>query len=98
MRAIDLGRCSDDELFAPIERLDQPGHDRGGLAAAVQELFRRLRAEAAPDGLPYIEVAIAHLRRTFSQSDDDDGPELDGVREPRRLPPGIDTSTVRLAS
>ena len=73
---------SDDELIALIATLDRGGHDRGALIAGLNELFRRLRAEAAPSERSSVEAAVAHLRRTFSQADDDDGPELGGVREP----------------
>jgi hypothetical protein len=93
-----LWSLSDDDLLALIVRLDAPGQDRRLRAAALNELVRRLRAEAAPDELSYVEGAIDHLTQTFSRVDDDEGPMLGGVREPRRPPPDFDVGTVRLAS
>jgi hypothetical protein len=97
MEAADLWSVSDDELIALIERLDT-GHDRSVFVAPLNELFGRIRAEAAPDELSHVEVAVARLKRIFSQADDDEGPQVGGIREPRRPPPYFDARTVHLAS
>jgi hypothetical protein len=96
--AADLREFSDDELIALIERLDTDGHDHGELVTALDELFRRIRAEAEPDERSYVEEAITRLKSTFGHDGDDHGPDVCGVREPRRPPPSFDASTVRLAS
>jgi hypothetical protein len=92
----DLGALSDDELFALIETLDAGCHERCELLAALEQLFRRIRADAAPSERSVGEAAIDRLRRAFSDDDDDDGPEGAGVREPRRPPPESNTGTLHL--
>ncbi|MEA2219306.1 MAG: hypothetical protein QOJ35_1932 [Solirubrobacteraceae bacterium] len=96
----DLWALSDDELFALIETLDAGCHERRELVAAVEELFRRIRAEAAPSERSSVEAAIDRLRGAFGQDgdDDDDGPQAAGVREPRRPPPDFNAGTLHLAS
>jgi hypothetical protein len=94
----DLWALSDDELFSLIETLDAGCHARCELATALEELFRRIRAETAPGERPCVEAAIGRLRRAFSQDEDGDGPQDAGVREPRRPPPDVNAGTVRLAA
>ena len=98
MDAAKLEELTDGELITLIERLDYAGHDRGDLVAALDELFRRIRAEAAPGDRSSAEAAIARLAALFGDEDDDDGPDVGGVREPRRPPPGFDAGTIHLAS
>jgi hypothetical protein len=92
----ELLRVTDDQLIETIARLDAGGHDRDELGAALEELFRRIRVEAAPGDRSSVEAAIARLRRIFAE--DDDGPTAGGVREPRRPPPDFDAGAVHLAS
>jgi hypothetical protein len=92
-----LEALTDGELIELIERLDYAGHDRDDLVAALDELFRRIRAEAEPGERPSVEAAIARLKRLFSD-EDDDAPAGGGVREPRRPPPDFDVGAVHLAS
>jgi hypothetical protein len=94
--AAELKEFTDGELIALIERLDTRGHGRGELVAALDELFRRIRAEAAPGERLLVEAAITRLKWLFG--DDEDGPEDGGVREPRRPPPHLGASSVHLAS
>jgi hypothetical protein len=94
--AAELEELTDGELITLIERLDYAGHDRGDLVAALDELFRRIRAEAAPGDRLSAEAAIARLASLFG--DGDDGPDVGGVREPRRPPPDFDAGSIHLAS
>ena len=96
MDPAELAKLTDGELIEMIERLDAGGPDRGELGTFLEELFRRIRADAAPEERSSVEAAIDRLRRIFS--DDDDGPTAGGVREPRRPPPDFDAGTVQLAS
>jgi hypothetical protein len=93
---VELEELTDGELIVLIERLDARADGRGELAAALDELFRRIRAEAAPGERLLVEAAIARLTWLFS--DDDDSPDVGGVREPRRPPPHFGASSVHLAS
>jgi hypothetical protein len=92
----ELSKLTDGELIEMIEGLDAGGHDRGELDAFLEELFRRIRVDAAPGERSSVEAAIARLKRIFSE--DDGGPAAGGVREPRRPPPDFDAGTVYLAS
>lgn len=98
MDPAELSKLTDNQLIEMIERLDAGGHDRGELGAFLEELFRRIRAEATPGERSSVEAAIARLKWIFSDDDDDDGPAAGGVREPRRPPPDFDAGTVQLAS
>ena len=94
MDPAELRKLTDDQLIETIERLDAGGHDRAGLGALLEELFRRIRAEAAPGEHASVEKAITRLKRIYGDDGDDDG----GVREPRRPPPHFDGGTIHLAS
>ena len=87
--AAEAAELNDDELIALIETRD----DRGESDAALDELFRRIRAEVTPGERSSVEAAIARLKTILSHDDDDDGPDVGGVREPRRPPPEFHTST-----
>jgi hypothetical protein len=88
---VELLGLSDEELVARVEALAHAGPDSQALWDALQEVFRRMRAEAEPEKLAYVEAVIRRLTWTFSQRDDDDdageGPGGAGVREPRRPAP-----------
>jgi hypothetical protein len=92
----ELSKVTDDELIALIATLDAGGHARGELGVVMEELFRRIRADAAPGERSSVEAAIVRLKWIFSH--DDDGPAAGGVREPRQPPPDFDAGAVRLAS
>lgn len=97
MEERSLHELTDDELIARVRRLDAIRHP--GLDEALEELFRRMRAEAPEEQAGYVEAVIARLRWTFDQdADDDPGAGGAGVREPRRPRPGGGTGSIRLAS
>lgn len=52
----------DHELIELIETLDTRGHDRGELGAVLEEVFRRIRADAAPGERSSVEAATARLK------------------------------------
>ena len=54
----ELAKLTDGELIEMIERLDAGGHDRGELDAFLEELFRRIRADAAPGERSSVEAAV----------------------------------------
>ncbi|MGI8424627.1 MAG: hypothetical protein ACR2NO_11065 [Chloroflexota bacterium] len=93
---MEFRRLTDDGLIARIESLDD-GRDREALDAALDELFRRLRYEAAPEDLDYVRAVIDHLASMYRQSDDDeDGSDSIGVREPRRPAPQAGNASVAI--
>jgi hypothetical protein len=91
LSCVDLRRSSDKELVEHVESLSGSGPDNEALWEALDEVFRRMRAEAPPEKLAYVEAVIRRLTWSFSQRDDDeDGgspPGTGGVREPRRPAP-----------
>ena len=76
---VELRDLSDEALVELLE--SSPDDD------ALEELFRRIRAEAKPEKRAYVEAVIARLRSSFAPEDDEDGPGTAGVREPRRPSP-----------
>jgi hypothetical protein len=83
---VDLRLLTDDELFARIASLDDAGGWREAVEAALEELFSRLRDQAAPEERRDVERVIGFIRSAFAD-DEDDGPPSAGVREPRRPAP-----------
>jgi hypothetical protein len=83
---MDPEGLGDEQLVAYIEWLSHHGEDREGLEGALDELFNRIRDDARPGERDDAEKAITQLRRIFTE-DDDDGPDVLGVREPRRPSP-----------
>jgi hypothetical protein len=83
---MDLRLLTDDELFAHIASLDDGGGRREQVEGALEELFRRLREQAPPEGARDVERVIRFVRSAFAD-DEDDRPGSAGVREPRRPAP-----------
>ena len=91
---------SDEQLVERVESLQGAGPGSAALWEALDEVFRRMRAEARPEKRAYVEAVINRLTWTFSQRDDDeDSPGGNGVREPRRpaSPSGSAAATAALA-
>jgi hypothetical protein len=84
---MELRFLTDDELFARIESLDDAGGSHEAVQAGLEELFRRLREQAAPEDLLNVERVIRFVRSAFADDDEDDGSAGAGVREPRRPAP-----------
>lgn len=89
---VELWQLSDEDLARRVEWLSDAGPDSEALWEALAEVFRRMRAEAKPEKLAYVEAVIRRLTWSFSQRDDEDeaggGPaDGGGVREPRRPTP-----------
>ena len=83
---MDPESLNDEHLVAYVEWLSRRG-DRDELEAALDELFARIRDDIRPGEREKTEKAIVRLRRIFTGQDDDEGPDVLGVREPRRPPP-----------
>jgi hypothetical protein len=80
---MELRLLTDDELFAHIEALDDDGEP---VHAALDELFGRLREQAAPEEHHEVERVIRFVRSAFGD-DEADGSAGAAVREPRRPAP-----------
>ena len=83
---MELRLLTDDELFAHIASVDDGGGRREEVEGALEELFRRLREQAPPEGARDVERVIRFVRSAFAD-DEDEGPGSVGVREPRRPSP-----------
>jgi hypothetical protein len=99
---VELARLSDEELVERVEALSRAGPGSEALWRALDEVFRRMRAEAELEKLAYVEAVIRRLTWTFSQRDDEEDdagepPSAAGVREPRRPAPSGGQGTAEAA-
>ena len=68
------------------------------LTRFLEELFRRIRADAAPGERSSAEAAITRLKRIFGEDDDDAGPAAGGGPRAAPTAPDFDAGTIYLAS